>query len=51
MDDHVVSAVGEIVCNVRGVQEIVGKVFLDDVLLVACADKEFFEAIVSYTVL
>jgi len=47
MDNHVVPAMGEVVCNIRGVQEIVGKVFLDDVLLVTGADNELVETVVA----
>ena len=47
VDDHIISAVGEIVCNVRGVQEVVREVLLDDVLLVACADDELVKTVVA----
>ena len=47
MDDHIISAVGEIVCNVRGVQEVVREIFLDDVLLVARADDELVKTVVA----
>ena len=45
VDDHLVSAVGEVEGDVRGVQKIVRKIFLDDMLLVARADDEFVEAV------
>ena len=47
MDDHVVATIGEIVCNVRRVQEVVREIFLDDVLLVARADDELVKTVVA----
>ena len=47
MDDHVIAAIGEIVCNVRGVQKVVRKVLLDDVLFIARADDELVETVVA----
>ena len=47
MDDHVVAAIGEVVCNVRRVQEVVREVLLDDVLLVARADDELVKTVVA----
>ena len=47
MDDHLIFSVGEVVCNVRGVEEIVREILLDDVLLVPRADHELVVAVVA----
>lgn len=47
VDRHIAAAIGEVVCNVRGVQEVVREVLLDDMLLVARADDELVEAVVA----
>ena len=43
--DKLERAIDKIICNVRGVQEIVRKVLLDDVLLVPRADDKLIEAV------
>ena len=45
MDDHFVGALGKIVCNVGGVQEVVCEILLNDVLLIARADDKLVEAV------
>ena len=47
VDGHLIAAIGEVVCNVRSVQEIVCEVLLDDVLLIACADDKVVVAVVA----
>ena len=47
VDGHFVFAAGEVVCNVRGVEEVVGEVFLNDVLLVTGTYDELVEAVVA----
>ena len=47
VDGQIVPSVSEVVCNVRGVQEIVREIFFDDVLLIACANNEFVVAVMT----
>ena len=47
VDRHLTASVGEAVCNVRCVQEVVRKVLLDVVLFVTRADDEFVKAVVT----
>ena len=47
MDGHLITPVGEVVSDIRGMQEIVGEVLLDDMLLVARADDKFIKTVVA----
>ena len=47
VDCHLISSIGEVVGDVRGMQEVVRKVFLDDVLLIARADDELLNPMMA----
>ena len=47
VDGHLIAAMGEIVCNVRGMQEVVREVFLDDVLLVSSTDDKVIVSVMA----
>ena len=47
VDNHLVFAVGEVICNVGGVQEIIRKILLDHMLLIPGADHKIVEAVIT----
>ena len=47
MDNHFIGAIREIVCNIRGVQEIICEVLFDDMLLIASTDNKFVKSVVA----
>lgn len=47
VDNHLVFAVGKVICNVGGVQEIICKIFLDYMLLIPGTDHKVVEAIIA----
>ena len=47
VDSHIVSAFGKIECDIRGMEKVIRKIFLDNMLLVTRADDKLVEAIVA----
>ena len=47
VNNHLVFAVGKVICNVGGVQEIICKVLLDHMLLIPGADHKIVEAVMA----
>ena len=47
VDNHLVFAVREVICNVGGMQEIICKILLDHMLLIPGADHKIVEAVIA----
>lgn len=47
VDNHLVFAVGEVICNIGGVQEIIREILLDHMLLIPGADHKIVEAVMA----
>lgn len=46
MDNRLV-ALGKVKCHIAGIEEVIGEPFLDDMLLVSCADDEVVETVIA----